>query len=108
MSEGALYTIAGLAGAAVLAGLLMLVLRRRYGEQWEGQVINIQPFTKTDQEGDDVDYVRITCRLIDGSERTLDLREYDFRMRFPALSIGERLMKAHGEMLPSRIPPARR
>jgi len=105
MSEGALYTIAGLVGAAVLTALLMLVLRRKHGDQWVGTVVEIQPFTKTDQEGDDLDYVRIACRLTDGSERTLNLREYDFQLRYPALHIGERLIKAPGEMLPARVPP---
>jgi len=106
MSEVAIYTIVGLLVAAALSAILMLFQRRKPDEAWEGTVVGIQPFTKTDQEGDELAYVRITFRLNDSSERTLTLSEYDFQKLFPPLRIGERLIKKPGETLPTRIPPA--
>ncbi len=106
MSQNTLDLILGISAAVGLAAVLWFFQRRKLRQQWEGTVTKIQAYTETDNNDNEEDYVKVSYRLDDGSVRTLRLRQYDFQQRFPALRIGERLVKAPGEPLPKRVPPA--
>ena len=107
MSDSTLYTILGIGAAVALSAVLSVFQWRKLREQWEGTVTKIQAYSETDNNDSEEGYVKVSYRLDDGSVRTLRLREYDFQQRFPALRIGERLVKAPGAPLPKRVPSPR-
>lgn len=103
MSESTLYTILGILAAAGLSAVLMVFQRRKLRERWEGTVTKIQAYTETDNNDSEEEYVKVSYRRDDGSVHTLRLRQYDCHKFYPALRIGERLVKERGEPLPKRV-----
>ena len=70
-------------------------------------MIKVQAHTETGNNDSEEEYVKVSCRLCDGSVQRQRLRQSGFQVRFPALRIGERLVKAPGAPLPKRVPSPR-